>query len=154
MTVPAMAVVDVYVLRPAGERLEVLALRRAPGQRCAGAWEAVHGRIEAGELPVAAATRELREETGLVPEKLYNASRVEMFYLHKTNQMVTAPVFAAYVAAGAEPVLGPEHDASAWWPVEGVLPFAWPRERRAVADIVQLVGRGDAGSVEDVLRVC
>jgi hypothetical protein len=32
--------------------------------------------------------------------------------------------------------------------------LAWPREKRALADAVMLVGRGDAGVVEDVLRVC
>jgi putative intracellular protease/amidase len=31
--------------------------------------------------------------------------------------------------------------------------FAWPRERRAVDDILSIVGGGDAGLLEDVLRV-
>jgi hypothetical protein len=32
--------------------------------------------------------------------------------------------------------------------------FAWPREARALDDILTLLGSGDAGAVEDVLRVC
>ena len=32
--------------------------------------------------------------------------------------------------------------------------FAWPRERRALEDIVALLREGHAGTVDDVLRVC
>ena len=32
--------------------------------------------------------------------------------------------------------------------------FAWPRESRALDDILGLLGAGSAGPVEDVLRVC
>jgi hypothetical protein len=38
--------------------------------------------------------------------------------------------------------------------VEAAARFAWPRERRALEDAVVLLGTGDAGPVEDVLRVC
>ena len=31
--------------------------------------------------------------------------------------------------------------------------FVWPRERVALRDILQLLRSGDAGAVEDVLRV-
>ena len=62
--------VDTLVLRGAGERLEVLVLRRAPGGRNPGSWETVHGTIESGETPVQASLRELREETGSRPGAL------------------------------------------------------------------------------------
>jgi len=39
-----------------------------PHGRNIGSWETVHGTIEPGETPVQASLRELREETGLVPE--------------------------------------------------------------------------------------
>lgn len=150
---PVVPVVDVYVLRGAGAALEALHLRRAAGVRCAGAWETVHGRLEPGETPVQAALRELREETGFVPDRLYNVSRVEQFWLHTMEAVAVAPVFAAFVAPGAEPVLGPEHDQHAWHPARAPR-FAWPREGRAVADAVQLFSEGHAGPLEDVLRVC
>jgi hypothetical protein len=37
--------------------------------------------------------------------------------------------------------------------VEARSRFAWPRERRALDDIEVLMGSGDAGALEDVLRV-
>ena len=140
--------------RGAGAALELLTLRRAPGVRSAGSWETVHGTIEPGETPVAAARRELAEETGLAPERLYNLSRVESFYLHKLDRVVQGPGFVAFVAPDQEARLGDEHDRSEWLPVEEAKArFAWPRERRAVGDLVILLGGGDAGPLEDVLRV-
>ena len=97
-------------MRGAGERLEVLALRRSHAGRCPESWETVHGTIEPGETPVQASLRELREETGLVPEKFYNLSRTEAFYQHRTDELAVIPVFVAFVAAGATVRLSAEHD--------------------------------------------
>jgi dATP pyrophosphohydrolase len=146
--------VDVYVLRPAAGGWEVLCLRRAPGERSAGAWETVHGHIEGGERPVDAALRELREETGLAAERLYNASRVESFYLHRQDVLALIPVFCAFVAEGSAARPSAEHDACEWLSVERAAErFGWPRERRALADVLALLGSGGAGVFEDVLRV-
>jgi dihydroneopterin triphosphate diphosphatase len=144
----------VYVLRMGAGVTEALVLRRAPGERCAGTWETVHGHIDEGETPVAAALRELREETGLTPERLYNVSRVEAFYLHARDVVALIPVFCAIVAPLAQVALSGEHDRGEWLaPDEAARRFAWPRERRALSDALQLFGTGDAGGVEDVLRV-
>ena len=146
--------VDTYAVRGAGERLEVLALRRGKSGRCPGSWETVHGTIEAGETPVQASLRELREETGLVPERLYNLSRTEAFYQHKSDELALIPVFAAFVAPDAPVRLSDEHDRSEWLrSADAARRFAWPRERRALEDILSIVGGGDAGLLEDVLRV-
>jgi dATP pyrophosphohydrolase len=147
--------VDVYVLRGAGSGLEILLLRRGPGGRCPGSWESVHGHIEPGETPAATARRELAEETGLAPERLYNLSRVELFYQHRLDEIALVPVFAAVVPRDAEPRLGQEHDALEWLsPEQARARFAWPRERRAVDDIRVLLSQGHAGPLEDVLLAC
>ena len=145
---------DTYALRGAGASLEVLALRRGPHGRNIGSWETVHGTIEPGETPVQASLRELREETGLVPAKFYNLSRTEAFYQHRTNELALIPVFAAFVAPDVTVQLSAEHDRAEWLrPRDAAERFAWPRERRAVDDILSIVGGGDADLLEDVLRV-
>jgi 8-oxo-dGTP pyrophosphatase MutT (NUDIX family) len=92
MTELTIGVVDVLVFRgtPAGG--EVLVLRRAAGTRCTGAWEVVHGRIEPGERPEDAALREVREETGLAVDRLYNLT-CQPFYLNRfaTVQLAVRP---------------------------------------------------------------
>lgn len=155
MSSVAVRYVDVYVLRRAGEAWELLLLRRASGTRCTGAWEVVHGHLEADERAPAAALRELREETGFEAERLYNLSRVETFYRHTTDEVTLIPAFVAMVPPAAEPTQGPEHDAHRWRPLAAATDdLAWPRSARAVEDIARVFKGVDAGPVEDVLRVC
>lgn len=152
MTELRVGTVDVYVVRQSPSGLSVLVMRRASGVRCTGAWEVVHGRIEPGEKPEQAARREVSEETGLTVERLYNVTCLP-FYLHKQGLVNVAVVFAAFVPAG-EIHLGSEHDAAEWLPAtQAADRIAWPRARDMIRDILQLVASGDAGPLEDVLRV-
>lgn len=150
-------VVDVVVLAPApvgaSARWLVLTLRRAAGVRCTGAWEIVHGSIERGERPAMAARRELTEETGYALERLYSIT-VNPFYLPVRDTVQLAVVFAAVVASPDAPTLGSEHDDWAWrTPDEALATLAWPREHQAVQYALHLLRSGDAGPVEDVLRI-
>lgn len=152
MTEAKVGTVDVYLLRRGAAGWEVLVLQRGEGTRCTGAWEVVHGRIEEGERPEDAAIREVREETGLDIERLYNVT-VQPFYLHMLGAVMLAVVFAAFAAPG-EVTLGPEHAAFEWLPVDAALArLIWPRSRAALQDALSLLGDGHAGPVEDVLRV-
>ncbi len=145
--------IDVYLIAARTDGWRVLVLQRAKNTRCPSSWETVHGHIEPGEEPEQAAEREVREETGLNIERLYNVT-VQPFYLHRTHSVELAVVFAAFVAPAAEVKLSTEHSRSEWLTPERALErFVWPRERDALRDILHLLKTGDAGTVEDVLRV-
>jgi 8-oxo-dGTP pyrophosphatase MutT (NUDIX family) len=155
-----VSLIDVYVLRlvpgagGATPTLECLALQRGTGGRCPGSWETVHGHIEPGERPFEAALRELREETGLAAAKLYNLSKVEAFYQHGADAVDLVPVFAAFVDPAGPVALSGEHMRFEWLAFDDARArFAWPRERRALEDIEVMLAAGDAGAIEDVLRV-
>lgn len=153
MTTVNVGTVDVYLVAPDPAGWDVLTLQRAPQTRCPTAWETVHGRIEPGESPEQAAVREVREETGLEVRRLYNVI-VQPFYLHKLATVELAVVFAAFVQRGDPITLGEEHMRYEWLSPDAALDrFAWPRERQALRDILQLLRDGHAGPVEDVLRV-
>ena len=149
-----VGVVDVYVVCPRAEGWQVLVLQRAAeGTRCPLAWEVVHGRIEPGERPEQAALRELAEETGLEPARLYNVT-TQAFYLHGMGVVQVAVAFCAFVDVPDAPTLGSEHQAHAWLAPEAARArLAWPREREALDHVLHLLGGGDAGPLEDVLRV-
>jgi dihydroneopterin triphosphate diphosphatase len=152
MTAIRVGVVDVFVIRIVRKAWRVLLLRRGDGGRSPGSWETVHGRIERGETPARAARRELHEETGLVPERLYSIT-VNPFYLHQTGTVQLAVVFAEFVSSDAVR-LGPEHDGHDWLTVgRAARRYTWPREGEALGHIRKLLRSGNAGVVEDVLRV-
>ncbi|HTR79903.1 MAG TPA: NUDIX domain-containing protein, partial [Gemmatimonadaceae bacterium] len=145
--------VTVLVVHPVAAGWRVLVLRRATDTRCPGTWEAVHGRIESGEQPEDAAVREVKEETGLTIQRLYNVMAYP-FYLHQQHVVEVSVVFAAFVAESHVLTLGPEHDHFEWLSAEDARDrFHWPREREALSSVLQLLGGGDAGPAEDVLRV-
>jgi len=64
------------------------------------------------------------------------------------------PVFAAFVADGAEAVPGDEHDAAEWLaPPDAMARVAWAREARALEDIVRVFRDGHPGPIDDVLHI-
>jgi 8-oxo-dGTP pyrophosphatase MutT (NUDIX family) len=153
MTSINVGTIDVYCLDPSGSEWHVLTLQRAHDTRCPTAWETVHGHIETGESPEEAAVREVREETGLSVQRLYNVT-VQPFYLHKLATVELAVVFAAFVDRAQPITLGAEHMRHEWLTPDVALDrFVWPRERAALRDTLHLLRSGDAGPVEDVLRV-
>jgi len=153
MTEIRVGVVDVYVIRPYRPDWLVLALQRGPNTRCPTSWETVHGRMEAGERPEDAAVREVREETGLTIDRLYSIT-CQPFYLHALGVVQMAVVFAAFVGETIDVKLGDEHQRHEWLTLpDAFTRFTWPREREALSHIQILLGTGDAGPAEDVLRV-
>lgn len=150
MTRIEAGVVDVLVLRRQRRSWRVLLLRRAKSTRSPGSWEIVHGRVEPGETPPEAARRELMEETGLAPLKLYSIT-VNPFYLDQWGSVQLAVVFAAVVGS-TRVVLGDEHSDSVWMAVAAAREkLTWPREKEALDHAAWLLRTGDAGVVEDVL---
>ena len=154
MTELKVGVVDVYLVHQSDVGKHVLVLQRAAhGTRCPLAWETVHGRIEPGERPEQAAVREVAEETGLPIARLYNVT-TQAFYLHGMGAVQVAVVFCAFVDEPLPPTLGPEHGAAEWLDFDAARArLAWPREREALDHIRMLFADGDAGPLEDVLRV-
>jgi dATP pyrophosphohydrolase len=113
----------------------------------------VHGSIETGEAPHDAAMREVREETGLTPDRLYNVT-AHAFYLHKRATVEVAVVFCAFVRGTPRPQLGAEHSRAEWVTrAEARRRFVWPMGREVLERAYALLRRGHAGAVEDVLRV-
>jgi len=103
-----VAAVVVFVFR--GDRL--LAMRRSPEKDAApGAWEALSGRVQPGEQPLAAAARETLEECGLtVPIEPHPVAA----YAAKRNRDDMVVVAYRGRSPSGEVTLSVEHDAYAW----------------------------------------
>jgi 8-oxo-dGTP pyrophosphatase MutT (NUDIX family) len=120
--------------------LEILLMRRAPGDILPGLWQCVSGGVEPGETATAAALRELGEETGFGPDRIagfYHLDQVNQFHEPSFGGIATVVVFAARVSPGAEPLLSGEHDAMRWVsPAEALDLAVWPAYRESIRRIV------------------
>jgi type II secretory ATPase GspE/PulE/Tfp pilus assembly ATPase PilB-like protein/8-oxo-dGTP pyrophosphatase MutT (NUDIX family) len=153
MTKITPGVIELFVIRHNGGDWRVLALQRAADGKRPGSWETVYGKIDGREKPEKAAVRELHEETGLEPESFYNVT-VSSFYLNATSTIQMCITFAAFVSEDADVTLSEEHQKFEWLSLDDACErFTWPREAHALRDARHLLGRGDAGPVEDVLRI-
>jgi 8-oxo-dGTP pyrophosphatase MutT (NUDIX family) len=153
MTKIVPGVIEIFAIRHRAGDWRVLLLQRAAGGKRPGSWETVYGKIDPQEKPEDAAVRELREETGLEPDALYNVN-VTSFYLHESQTIQMCITFAALVPDDVTVVLGEEHQRYEWVSLdEACSRFTWPREAHSLRDAHHLLHRGNAGAVEDVLRV-
>ncbi|TAL74658.1 MAG: NUDIX domain-containing protein [Rhodanobacter sp.] len=122
--------VAVVALRAAGDATRMLVAQRA-SPHLHGVWSYIAGHVDAGETGAQAALRELREETGLVPDAFYATSFCETFYAAEADAIEVVPAFVAHIAEGAKVVLNAEHAAYRWVPpakAAALLPFGSQRE--------------------------
>jgi len=130
--------VSCYIARPTadGTAHEFLQLRRAPDDFMGSTWQAIYGQSEKGETPVAAALREIKEETGLVPSEFYRLDQVSVFYIASTDTMWHCIPFCAIVTREQLVVLNDEHDAARWVNIaDAERLFMWKDNRDAIRDI-------------------
>jgi type II secretory ATPase GspE/PulE/Tfp pilus assembly ATPase PilB-like protein/8-oxo-dGTP pyrophosphatase MutT (NUDIX family) len=153
MTKITPGVIELFVIRHNGGDWRVLVLQRAADGKRPESWETVYGKTETRERPEKAAVRELKEETGLSPSALYNVT-VSSFYLHDSRTIQMCITFAAFVADDCVVELSEEHQRFEWLTLDGACDrFTWPREAHALRDAFHLLKTGNAGPVEDVLRI-
>jgi len=90
----------------------MLSMRRAATEEAGpGLWEGVSGRVRAGEDPVAAARREVDEETALRVN--VQMTPITAYAALRRGEPMTVIVFSAEHEEG-EVVLSEEHDAYRW----------------------------------------
>ena len=96
---PNLAVthVEVYVFRRRARTTQFLALRRAPGRKLGGVWQPVTGKIGLLETIAEAAWREVREETGITPLKMWRLERTSIHLDGRGRTLEVLPLLAAEV---------------------------------------------------------
>ena len=108
-------------------------------------WQFVTGSIEGDERSSDAAIREMAEETGLTALAVWVVPFVMSFYDPAWDTLNLSPLFAAEVAADANPRLSHEHSEFGWYSFdEARQMLVWPGQR----DGLQIVQEHIVGGLE------
>lgn len=106
--------ISAYVIHTHPKGCDYLLVRRC-GHYLRGTWQMISGGVQEGEKAYEAALREIREETGIIPDRLYSADAVETFYMKSLDKITFVPVFVCFVDKKKEVILSDsEHDAYEW----------------------------------------
>lgn len=126
-----------------------LLLRRSKADKIyPDTWQIVSGSVEAGETTVKASLRELKEETGLVPEKFWLVPHTNTFLNPERDVVHISAVFAAQVAAGSRPRLSKEHYEFEWCSLAGAMKLlVWPGQVEALRIVHDYIVQGKPPSV-------
>ena len=106
-------VIDAYVYRQTQEGIKFLLLKRAKTKIYEHLWQGVAGKIEKGETAVETAIRELMEETGFKPFRMFIADHISKFYEAKWDRINLVPVFGIEVKK-SEVSISKEHCDFKW----------------------------------------
>lgn len=131
---------------------EWLVMLRASHCVIPNTWQMVQGGIEPGEKAYQTAARELHEETGLAPIRLFQASYVNRFYLAALDEIILSPVFCAEVSGKV--VLNEEHTDHKWVSFsEAQALYPWPGQKKSIAICKQQFADGPHRLESDVTHL-
>jgi len=106
--------INVAIIKKDPDGWKFLMLRRADKEIYPGLWGFLTGGREGGETVPQLAVREMAEETGLTPEKLWATEYVFQFYEPTVDKIWLLPVVVAVVAPGSRVKLSPENSDFRW----------------------------------------
>ncbi|MCI0706820.1 MAG: NUDIX domain-containing protein [Ignavibacteriae bacterium] len=146
-------VVEVCVFKYVRQQPLYLVLKRSAEETLyPGVWQIVTGMLEESEHTVAAALRELREETGFRPQRLWVTPYVDTFYSAASDHVNLTPVCAAQVKEDDEPKLSDEHQEYAWLTYDGAIErLVWRGQKNAVTHThTNIVGDMEDGRLAEI----
>jgi len=153
MTQVLSRVVEVVVFTRTGGAARVLVMRRAPDEPLnPGIWQIITGTLEGEETAVEGALREVGEETGLKPLRMWSVPYVNSFFDRKRNAVHMIPWFAVEADPAAKVRLSEEHVEFQWTSFDRAASLmAWPGQRHGIGIVMEeIVGGGPAASLTEI----
>ena len=136
-------VVDCYVYRQTDKGLKFLILKRNEKKLYEHLWQGVAGKIEKDEEAWQTAIRELKEETGLDPVKIFVADHVSQFYEKHGDRVNLVPVFGIEVDS-KNVILSDEHIEYKWVDFkEAFDTLVWNGQKKGIQTVYNMVSNND-----------
>ncbi|MGA7720740.1 MAG: NUDIX domain-containing protein [Ignavibacteriaceae bacterium] len=125
--------IEAHIFRKTKNGIELLLLKRSETEIYPGLWQMVSGKIQVNEKAYQTALREIKEETGLIPDKFWVAPNVNSFYYPEKDYISLLPVFAALVDSKSKVKISNEHSEYKWVnPAKAKRMLAWAGQRQSV----------------------
>ena len=142
-TLIKVRVVDTYVFRKIQNGYKFLMLKRAETKIYEHLWQGVAGKIEKGETAWQAAVRELKEETGLTPIRMFSADHVSTFYEENGDLINLVPVFGIETET-KRITLSSEHSEYKWMDFEDAeRTLAWNGQKKGIRTVYEMLISND-----------
>ncbi len=142
-TLVKVRVVDTYVFRKIRNGYKFLLLKRAETKIYEHLWQGVAGKIEKGETAWQAAVRELKEETGLTPIRMFIADHVSTFYEENGDLINLVPVFGIETET-KRITLSSEHSEYKWMDFEDAeRTLAWNGQKKGIRTVYEMLISND-----------
>jgi dATP pyrophosphohydrolase len=145
MTQVTTYIIEAHIFRKNSKGIEFLMLKRSEDQIFPNIWQMVTGSIREGEKAYETALREIKEETGLIPDKFWVAPTMNSFYSAKRDVVGMVPVFAAQVNPKYDVTISEEHSEYQWLSKEEAKKIlAWKGQRTSVDVIHEYFSNEDS----------
>ena len=136
-------IIDAYIFRQTDDRLNFLLLKRAETKIYEHLWQGVAGKIEEGETASEAAIRELKEETGFEPVRMFVADHVSKFYEVHGDRINLVPVFGIEVDR-EDVTISEEHCEFKWVNFETARDtLIWKGQKEGITSVFDMLNSND-----------
>jgi len=135
--------VDSYIYRITDNGPVYLMMKRSPGKYYEHLWQGVAGKIEKGETAVQTVVRELKEETGMKPKKMFAADHIANFYDARNDRILMVPIFGIEVE-NSDVRLSEEHSEYKWVSFDEALALlTWKGQKEGLRTVHDEITSGD-----------
>jgi dihydroneopterin triphosphate diphosphatase len=146
-------IVEVCVFRTLKAETHFLVLQRAQEEKLyPGLWQIMTGTMKKNESAFKAALRELKEETGLRPQRCWTIPYVDTYYDLAKDRIQLVPVFAVELDSSSPLRLSSEHQRFEWLRFEEARErLVWPGQKRSM-DVVHefIVGNKETAQLVEI----
>jgi 8-oxo-dGTP pyrophosphatase MutT (NUDIX family) len=128
--------VNVAVVREDDDGWKFLLLKRGEGESYAGTWGFVTGGKSGNETVAQVVVREVKEETGLIPARMWATEYLVQFYEPEYDKIWILPLIVAVVPPDSKVVLSDENSEFRWLPpIRAKRLVNWKNLVKAIDDV-------------------